>query len=83
MKKFFMSLAAVAVMALAAGFVSCDPNKTQCWLLIATFPQGGTQEMYFYGSGVEADAQLEILHQAGATKIERKQTFLSKENCHK
>ena len=77
-----MSVAAVCVLALAAGFVSCDPNKAQCWKLTATFPQGGTQEMYFYGTGVEADAQLEILHQAGANKVQREQTFLSQENCY-
>jgi len=82
MKKIIMTVAAVCVLALAAGFVSCDPNKAQCWKLVATFPSGQQQIMYFYGTGVEADAQLELMHQAGANKIHREQTFLSKENCH-
>ena len=41
------------------------------------------QEEYFYGTGVEADARLEQLHQMGAIKIHREQAFLSKDNCHK
>ena len=82
MKKIFMSVAAVCVFALAAGFVSCDPHKAQCWKLVATFPSGQQQVEYFYGTDTEADARLEILHQAGANQIHREQTFLSKENCH-
>ena len=82
MKKFMMSVAAVCVLALAAGFVSCDPNKAQCWKLIATYPEGNTEEQYFYGTGVEADAQLEIFVRAGANKVRREQTFLSVGNCH-
>ena len=84
MKKFFMSLAAVAVMALAAGFVSCDPNKAQCWKLVVTFQNGATQIEYFYGTGVEADVRLESFVKTGGVKsTHREQAFLSQENCHK
>ena len=83
MKKIFMSLAAVAVMALAASFVSCDPNKAQCWLLTVSFQEGQTQQEYFYGTAVEADVRLEFFHQAGAISVRREQTFLSEQNCHK
>jgi hypothetical protein len=84
MKKFFcMSLMAIGLMALAAGFTSCDPNKAQCWKLSVSYPEGPSVEYYFYGTGIEADAQLEVYHQAGANRVSRSQTFLSKENCHK
>jgi len=81
MKKVFLCLAAVGMMAMAAGFVSCNPDKTKCWKLQATFPSGQVQEMYFWGSGDEADAQLEIMHQAGANKIHRESTSKSKSDC--
>ena len=82
MKKIFMSVAVICMMAVAAGMVSCDPNKTQCWLLRGTWPNGSTQEMYCYGSGDEADAQLELMHQAGANKIHRESASKSKSDCH-
>lgn len=82
MKKIFMSVAVICMMAVAAGMVSCNPNKTQCWLLRGTWPNGSTQEMYFYGSGDEADAQLEIMHQNGANKIHREAAGKSKSDCH-
>ena len=71
------------MLAMSASLASCDPNKAQCWKLQVGYPSGQTEEFYFYGTAVEADAQLEIYHQAGATKIHREQTFLSKDNCHK
>lgn len=83
MKKVFFAAAACCMLAMSAALVSCDPNKAQCWKLQATFEGGAVQEEYFYGTGVEADARLEQLHQMGANKIHREQTFLSKENCHK
>lgn len=82
MKKIFMSVAVICMMAVAAGLVSCDPNKTQCWLLQATFPSGQVQEMYFWGSGDEADVELEKMHQAGANKIHREAAGKSKSDCH-
>ena len=48
-----------------------------------TYESGQTEVFYFYGTDVEADAQLEIYHQAGAVKIGREQAFLSEKNCHK
>ena len=82
MKKVFFVAAACCMLAMSSALVSCDPNKAQCWKLIATYPGGQTEETYFYGTGIEADAQLEIYHRAGAVKIQREQTFLSQENCH-
>ena len=85
MKKVFMSLAAVAVMALAAGFTSCDPNKEQCWKITLTRPDGGqVVEYYYYGNGVDSDAQLELLASSmPGYKATKTQTFLSKDNCKK
>lgn len=71
------------MLALSAALVSCDPNKAQCWKLTVTYPEGNSIESYFYGTGVEADAALEVYYKAGATKVHREQTFLSKENCKK
>lgn len=81
MKKFFFMAAACCMLAMSAALVSCDPNKAQCWKLYVGFDNGKSAEYYFYGTGVEADAQLELYHQAGANTIRREQTFLSKENC--
>lgn len=78
-----MLAAACCMLALSATFVSCDPNKTQCWRLEVTSEEGLTVEYYFWGTGVEADAQLEVYHRAGAKRVYREQTFLSQENCHK
>ncbi len=79
-----MSLAAVCMLAVSASFVSCDPNKAQCWKLTVTYQNDQTEEFYFYGTGVEADAQLEMYQQTGGVKrTHREQTFMSKENCHK
>lgn len=88
MKKIFMSLMALAFMALTASLVSCDPNSAQCRKLSATYKSGAVQEEYFYGTGVEADARLEQIRQAApsdnsVTRVHREQTFLSKDNCHK
>ena len=71
MKKFFI-LGAMALTMLAV--TSCDPNKAQCWKLQITDEDNKVTEYLFYGTGDEADAQLEIYHRAGAT-------FLSKEDC--
>ena len=80
-----MSLAAVSVMALAAGFTSCDPNKEQCWKITLTSPDGGqVVEYYYYGNGVDSDAQLELLASSmPGFKATKTQTFLSKDNCKK
>ena len=76
MKKIFMSLMAVAVMALTASLVSCDPNAAQCWKLSATYKSGAVQEEYFYiRQAAPSDNSV--------TRIHREQTFLSKDNCHK
>lgn len=83
MKKVFFAAAACCMLAMSAALVSCDPNKAQCWKLQVTSQDDVTVEYYFYGTGVEADAQLEIYHQAGAKRVSREQTFLSRENCHK
>lgn len=85
MKKIVMSLAAVCMLAVSASFVSCDPNKEQCWKITLTSPDGGqVLEYYYYGNGVDSDAQLELLASSHpgfkATKV---QTFLSRENCVK
>ena len=45
-----------------------------------TYESGQTEEFYFYGTDVEADAQLEIYHKAGAVKVGREQTFMSEQN---
>ena len=78
-----MLAAACCMLALSAALVSCDPNKAQCWKLTVVSENDATAEYYFYGTGVEADAQLEIYHRAGAKSVKREQTFLSQENCHK
>ena len=80
MKKFFI----LGVFALATlAFTSCDPNKEQCWKMTIV-SDAGTVIYYYYGNGVDSDAQLELLASSHpgfkATKV---QTFLSKENCHK
>jgi len=82
MKKFIFAAAACCMLAVGASLVSCDANKPQCWKLTAVYDDV-TIEAFFYGSGVEADAQLEVHHRAGAKSIRREQTFLSQENCHK
>ena len=79
MKKMFI-IGALALFTLA--ITSCDPNKVQCWKLNVKYSDGKSMEYYFYGSGVEADAQLEIYRLAGATQIGREQTFRSKNDCH-
>lgn len=82
-----MLAAACCMLAItAATFTSCDPNKAQCWKLQVTFEGGATQEEYFYGTGVEADAHLEeirVAAQGKVTRLHREQTFQSQENCHK
>lgn len=84
MKKLFFAAAACCMLALSAAFVSCDPNKAQCWKLSVTSQDDITVEYLFYGTGVEADAQLEMYVKMGGVKrTHREQTFLSKENCHK
>lgn len=84
MKKLFFAAAACCMLALSATFVSCDPNKAQCWLITVTLQDSTTEEHYFYGTGIEADAQMELYHQAlDAKSVRREQTFLSKDNCHK
>ena len=81
MKKVIMLAAACCMLALSASLVSCNPDKTQCWKLSVTSEDGKVTEHFFYGTGTEADAQLEVYHRAGATKVHREQTFLSEENC--
>ena len=83
MKKILLMSAACCMLAMSATLVSCDSNKAQCWKLQITDQNNVTVEHFFYGTGVEADAQLEIYHQAGAKSVRREQTFLSQENCHK
>ena len=84
MKKVFFGAVACCMLALSAAFVSCDPNKAQCWLLSVTMQDDTKVEYYFYGTGVEADAQLEVYARTGGVKrTHREQSFLSKENCHK
>jgi hypothetical protein len=82
MKKFFFVAAACCLMTLCAVMVSCDPNKAQCWKMYVGYPSGQTEVFYFYGTGVEADAQLELYVKAGANSTRREQTFLSESNCH-
>ena len=79
MKKIFI-LGAFALATLA--LTSCDPNKEQCWKIIVT-SETGTTEYYYYGSGVDSDAQIDIYAKMPGVKSARKeQTFLSKDNCH-
>ena len=82
MKKSIVCAAACCLLALAATFSSCDPNKAQCWKLTVKYQDNKTIEYYFYGTGVEADAQLDVYQKTGATTVRREQTFLSKDNCH-
>lgn len=79
MKKiFFVSLFALATLA----FTSCDPNKEQCWKMTVTTDEGSVT-YYYYGNGVDSDAQLDLYAQMPGVKSARKeQTFLSKDNCH-
>lgn len=83
MKKIFCVAAACCLLAVSAAFVSCDPHKAQCWKLTVGYPSGSTEVSYFYGTDVEAEAQLEVYHQAGANSLRHEQTFLSEDNCHK
>ena len=50
-------------------------------LIQATYPSGQVETWYFYGSGDEADAQLELRHQAGANKLHREASGKSKSDC--
>ena len=79
MKKFFI----LGVFALATlAFTSCDPNKTQCWKMTIV-SDAGTVIYYYYGDGVDSDAQLDIWSQVPGLKSAKKEsTFLSKDNCH-
>ena len=80
MKKIFI-LGAFALATLA--FTSCDPNKEQCWKIIVTFDTGATSEYFYYGSGVDSDAQFAIYEKMqGVRSVRKEQTFLSKDNCH-
>ena len=79
MKKLFIACA-VALTALV--FTSCDPNKEQCWK-ITVVTEAGTATYYYYGNGVDSDAQLDIYRQMpGVKSTSKAQTFLSKDNCH-
>lgn len=82
MKKILI-LGAFALATLA--LTSCDPNKEQCWKITLTSDTGGPViEYYYYGNGVDSDAQLEILASSHpGYKATKEQTFLSKDNCHK
>ena len=78
-----ISLMAVCMVAVAAGLSSCDPNKEQCWKITLTSrTTGQATEYYYYGNGVDSDAEIERLAQmnpgCSATKT---QAFLSRENC--
>ena len=66
-------------------FASCDPNKEQCWKITLTSPDGGqVVEYYYYGNGVDSDAQLDLLASSmPGFKATKTQTFLSKDNCKK
>ena len=81
MKKVFSVASACCLMAVSAALMSCNPDGTKCWKMQATYPSGQTEEWYFYGSGDEADAQLELKHQAGANKIHREASGKSKSDC--
>lgn len=84
MKKIIMSLAAVVVLTLAASFVSCDPNKEQCWKITLTEQTTGQVRLvaYYYGNGVDSDAYITQLAQSNpGCSATKQQTFLSKENC--
>ena len=66
-------------------FTSCNPDKAQCWKLQITDEDNKVTEYLFYGTGDEADAQLEICHRADAKKIRPQQGCMSaskKEVCH-
>jgi len=78
-----MSVAVVCVMALAAGFVSCDPNKTQCWKITVEFQNGQSEVYYFWGDGLQSDAQLnEYGKLPGIKRTSKTQAFLSQSDCH-
>ena len=80
MKKFFI----LGVFALATlAFTSCDPNKEQCWKMTIV-SDAGEVIYYYYGNGVDSDAQLELLASSHpGYKATKEQTFLSESNCHK
>ncbi len=82
MKKVFMTAAALCMLAISASFVSCDPNKAQCWKMKVTLQDGTSREYFFYGTGAEADAQMDVYQKTGGVKqVSHEQTFMSKEDC--
>jgi hypothetical protein len=79
MKKIFFACA-IALTAIA--FASCDTQKEQCWKMTVVSSLG-TVTYYYYGSGPDSDAQLDIYKNTpGVTSVRKEQTFLSKDNCH-
>jgi len=84
MKKAFCIAAACCLMAVSAAFISCDPNKTQCWKITVEFQTGQTEEYYFWGDGMESDAQLDQYGKLpGIKRVSKVQTFMSQSDCHK
>jgi len=70
-------------MAVSAMMVSCgDPNGTQCWEMTAKYKTGQTSVWYFYGSGDEADTQLQMMvGNNGVESATRKSAGKSKSDC--
>jgi len=61
---------------------SCNTDKTQCWKIYVEFQSGQSQEYYFWGSGIESDAQMKIYEQMPDIKtIRKEQTFRSESDC--
>jgi hypothetical protein len=51
-------------------------------ICIFEFQSGQSQEYYFWGSGIESDAQMKIYEQMPDIKtIRKEQTFLSEQDC--
>lgn len=79
MKKFFIGAALVIA---AATFSSCNPDAIQCWKITVSFQTGTTQVYYFWGDGMQSDAQLETYQRLpGIKSVSKEQTFLSESDC--
>ncbi|MBR3648173.1 MAG: hypothetical protein IKN59_07295 [Paludibacteraceae bacterium] len=81
MKKVFFAAAIV----LCAILTSCDTKKAQCWEMSVTYDGGKTTTYYFWGTGDESDAQINVYAKIpGVTRASKTQAlFVSESDCEK
>ena len=72
-----------AAIAMCAIFTSCDNKKAQCWEMSVTYDGGKTTTYYFWGTGDESDAQVDMYAKIpGVTRASKTQAlFVSQSDC--